>query len=342
MRVSVIIPCYNAERYLEACLASVLAQTMKDFEVLVINDGSGDGSLSIARRAAERDARVRVFHQENRGVCAARNKGLEEARGEFVTFVDADDLLEPIALERMLGASEGADMVVCLHRTFDERGNGGIFWPEGAWTGRSGEARRRAAALRLIEGDSVLNIMCNKLHRRALLEREHLRLCEGIAIAEDALFNLEAVLCGRGIAFVPEVTYRYRMHGESATHTRTKSELDAHLPWLLAMRDMLLRRGQLEAYYAAFFNAVVLRLYKDGGVPGVIRGFREKAQPVVAVPGLDPHRLGPGARALLWLGRSGLYPAAYPLIFPFQLVKRKLGEAAFRLRMRKEKRHGDA
>lgn len=342
MKVSVIIPCYNAERYLGECLASVLAQSMGDFEVLVIDDGSTDGSLAVAREAAKTDDRVRVFHQENRGVCAARNRGLEEARGEFVTFVDGDDLLMPDALEQMLGASAGADLVVCLHQTFDERGDGAVIQPEGAWTRRSGEARRRAAALRLIEGDSVLNIMCNKLHRRALLERERLRLTEGVAIAEDALFNLEAVLCGRGIAYVPKVTYRYRMHAESATHTHAGSELEVHLPWLLAMRDMLQRRGKLETFYAAFFDAVVLRLYKDGGVLGVIKGFREKAQPILVMPEADPAGMRPGARLRLALCRSGLYPAVYPIHFSVQLVKRKLGEAAFHLRVRKESRHGFA
>ena len=342
MKVSVIIPCYNEERYLGECLASVLAQTMRNFEVLVIDDGSADGSLAIARETAKADERVRVLHQENAGVCAARNRGLEEARGEFVTFVDADDLLMPDALERMLGASEGVDMVVCLHQTFDDRGNEKVFWPEGVWTRRSGKARRRAAALRLIEGDSVLNIMCNKLHRRALLEREGLRLKEGVAIAEDALFNLEAVLCGQGIAYVPRVTYRYRMHGESATHAREGSELDVHLPWLLAMRDMLHRRGKLEMFYAAFFDAVVLRLYKDGGVLGVIMGFREKAQPILSMPEIDPAGMPLDARMLLALCRSGLYPVVYPILFPAQLAKRKLGEAAFWLRVRKESRHGFA
>ena len=336
MRVSVIIPCYNAERYLEACLASVLAQTMKDFEVLVINDGSGDGSLSIARRAAERDARVRVFHQENRGVCAARNKGLEEARGEFVTFVDADDLLEPIALERMLGESEGADMVVCLHRTFDERGNGEVFWPEGTWTGRSGEARGRAAALRLIEGDSVLNIMCCKLHRRALIEREGLRLQAGVKIAEDALFNLEAVLCGHGIAYVNRVAYRYRMHGASAMHAQAAGELARHRPWLLAMRDMLLRRGQMESYFAAYVDSAALRLYKDGGVPGVVRRFNADVLPLLPLDRLDESRLPRSACTLLRLCRSGAYPRVYPLIYPVQVLHRKLSEAAFALRKEKE------
>lgn len=338
MRVSVIVPCYNAGAYLLPCLRSVLAQTMGDLELLVIDDGSTDGSLDAAQAVAREDARVRVLHQENRGVCAARNRGLDAAQGEYVTFVDGDDLLAPDALERMLAAAPGADMVVCAHETFDAQGKAQIVRPETRWMDRRGEARRRAAALRLIEGDSVLNIMCGKLHRRALLEREHLRLDEGVRIAEDALFNLEAVLCGEGVAFLDEPVYRYRMHGASATHTRARSEMEAHRPWLLAMRDMLARRGQLEAYYPAYVDSVVLRLNKDGGVPGVLRGFGREARPLLLGAALDSRRLSLRGRALLALARSGAYPAVYPLIFPVQLARRKLSAAACALREGRGKR----
>ena len=93
MKLSVIIPCYNAERYLPACLDAVLAQSEPDFEVILVDDGSQDGTLAIARSYAALDARLTVLHQENAGVCAARNLGLDRAQGEWVTFVDADDLL---------------------------------------------------------------------------------------------------------------------------------------------------------------------------------------------------------------------------------------------------------
>lgn len=336
MKVSVIMPCYNAGRFLAGSVQSVLDQTMGDFELLIIDDGSLDDSLAIARRFEAADSRVRVFHQENRGVSAARNAGMSHASGEYVTFVDGDDLLVPDALERMTDAAResGADLVVCAHETFDETGNAQPVWPETHWMNKRGEARRRAAALRLIEGDCVLNIMCNKLHRRALLEREHIRLDERLKIAEDALFNLEAVLCGSGIAYVHAVTYRYRMHAQSATHRETGSAFDAHRPWFAAMRQMLERRGWFGAYYPAYVDTVVLRLYKDGRVSGVVRGF-EKAAPLLLVD--KPQGLTLRGRALHRLARAGLYPAFYVCLFPAQLIARKLSEAAFALRARRER-----
>ena len=107
MKISVILPCYNAGAYLSACLDSLLAQSMRDFEVIFVDDGSRDDSLALARRYAERDARIHVFSQENQGVSAARNLGLARARGEWITFVDGDDLLPPDGFETLLsGAAE--------------------------------------------------------------------------------------------------------------------------------------------------------------------------------------------------------------------------------------------
>ena len=336
MKVSVIIPCYNAGRYLGECLESVLAQDERDWEAIVIDDGSTDDTLAIAGAYAQRDARIRVYHQENRGVSAARNLGLIKAQGEWVTFVDGDDWIARDMLSVMLGAAdEKTDMVVCAHETFGEAHE--RFWPQSGWPELKGERKRRAVALRLIEGDSVLNIMCNKLHRRALLEREGIHLTEGVAIAEDALFNLEAVLCGRGIVYVNRVTYRYRIHSQSATQKRTKSEFEAHERWLRAMRSMLERRGVMERYYGAFADSVVLRLYKDGGIPCVLRSFRQKAMPLLVQGDMKPERMRARDRLLLRLCEHGTYVAVYPVIAVMQIIGRKMAEAAWMLRARKEK-----
>ncbi len=335
MKLSVIIPCYNAERYLGECLDSLLAQDVAEFEAILIDDGSRDGTAQLAQRYAQQDERIRLIRQVNAGVSAARNAGLRIAQGEWVLFVDADDVLPRYALNMLLScARDGVDLVVSMHETFDESGQAQIVYPETRWMDLAGEARRRAAALRLIEGDTVLNIMCNKLHRREALLREGLTLCEGVRIAEDALFNLEAVLCARDIAYCDFITYRYRIHAASATQMRDKSEFDVHLPWFEAMADMLRRRGALEAYYPAYVSSVVLRLYKDGGVPGVMREFTKKAKPLVLMP-LEKEKLSMHGRAVRFLVETGLYPAVYPLIFPFELLNRKIREAAFALRVRR-------
>lgn len=112
--ISVIIPVYKVERYLDACVASVLAQTFGDFEVILVDDGSPDKCPALCEAWAEKDPRVRVIHRENGGLSAARNTGIEAARGQFLTFVDSDDLLEPDTLRRAWEAQQqtGAEMVI--------------------------------------------------------------------------------------------------------------------------------------------------------------------------------------------------------------------------------------
>lgn len=334
MKISMIIPCYNAQKYLAACLDSLLAQSVEDYETILIDDGSTDHTAEIAAAYASIDHRFKLVTQENAGVSAARNAGLSLARGEWILFVDADDLLPPDALERLLlAAREDTEIVVSLHETFGEGCAPRIEYPQTQWMKLKGEEKRHAAALRLIEGDAVLNVMCNKLHKRAFLEREHIVLTPGIRIAEDALFNLEAVLCAHDVAFCESVTYRYRIHPESATQRKTGSEFEKHLPWFGAMAGMLERRGVLERYYPAYHASIVLRLYKDGGVTGVMRRYKALAKPILLMK-VDEKKLGLTARTLRYLCRRNLYPAVYPLVFPFEVIGRKISEFAFMLRMR--------
>src|SRR3954471_22791987 len=103
-RLSVVIPVYNVEEFLEPCLDSVLAQTFTDFEVVMVNDGSTDRSAEIAQRYADRDTRFRVVHQENGGLSKARNTGTDEAGGELLVFLDSDDMLPENAYELLVGA----------------------------------------------------------------------------------------------------------------------------------------------------------------------------------------------------------------------------------------------
>ena len=100
--ISVIVPVYNAEKYLHRCIDSVLAQTYKDFELLLIDDGSKDSSGTICDEYAAQDARVKVFHKENGGVSSARNVGLDHARGEWIMHLDGDDWIEHDMLERLI------------------------------------------------------------------------------------------------------------------------------------------------------------------------------------------------------------------------------------------------
>ena len=115
--ISVIVPVYQAEALLPQCVESVLAQTFSDWELLLIDDGSRDGSPALCDGYAARDPRIRVFHKPNGGVSTARNLGLEQATGPYIAFLDADDAFEPAALETLwyLREKAGADSAGCAH-----------------------------------------------------------------------------------------------------------------------------------------------------------------------------------------------------------------------------------
>lgn len=114
-RISVIIPIYNAEKYLSACMDSLLSQTYENLEIILVDDGSKDGSLTLCRAYEQKDSRVRVIHQENQGVSAARNAGLKMASGAYIAFVDADDYVETDYFQRLYQAitESAADMACC-------------------------------------------------------------------------------------------------------------------------------------------------------------------------------------------------------------------------------------
>lgn len=121
--ISVIIPAYNVENYIRRCVESILAGSYEDFEIIIIDDGSGDGTLNQCRELAERDARIKVYTQNNRGVGKTRNRGLELASGDYIAFVDADDYVSEDYLSEMntIIDETGVDWVACAYNYISRR-----------------------------------------------------------------------------------------------------------------------------------------------------------------------------------------------------------------------------
>lgn len=127
-KVSVIIPVYNTEAYVEQTLRSIMGQTLRDIELIVINDGSTDGSLSALERIATGDDRIQLYTQPNKGLSQTRNAGIDRARGEFIYFMDSDDLLEPDALERCYERASQTGSIRILRRRKLRRGASDAAW----------------------------------------------------------------------------------------------------------------------------------------------------------------------------------------------------------------------
>ena len=207
-KVSIIIPVYNAEKAVRRCVDSVLDQEYTDFELLLMDDGSKDGSPAILDEYAEKDERVRVVHKENSGVSATRNMALDMARGDWVQFLDADDWITKDATKLFVRTAEenDVDMVIAdFYRVVGENTSrkGDI------WTSRVITREEYGSFMMKNPADYYYGVLWNKLFRRDILEEYGLRMDESLHWCEDFIFNMEYVLHTERIAVLPVPVYYY-------------------------------------------------------------------------------------------------------------------------------------
>ena len=198
--VSIIVPVYNTEKFLHRCIDSILAQTYTDFELLLIDDGSKDSSGTICDEYATQDARVRVFHKENGGVSSARNLGLDNARGEWITFVDSDDWISKDYLEEMMTHSD-SDLVIADF-TVEGEGQWNEDLPVGKWQGND--------LNKIIEsriGIARITAPWCKLLKKSLIGQ--IRFYTELTTQEDALFMFRYLCVVQNIQIIAQKGYHY-------------------------------------------------------------------------------------------------------------------------------------
>lgn len=255
--VSIVVPVYKAERTLAACLDSLLVQDLADIEVVCVNDGSPDACPQVLADYAERDPRVRVLSQENAGVSAARNTALDAARGEIVMFADCDDALDPHACSVAVAAfkaNPGLEALVfgaaCEPAEAAPKHVRDLLSTRAQTFVRDDLGRVDPA---LFFGAHAQPYVWRSAYRRSLLEREHIRFESGLALAEDAVFQILAYSLAHETALIPDVLYRYRMESASATHEFNAEEarerkIAQHLEAIEALLAEWTERG-LAAFY---------------------------------------------------------------------------------------------
>ena len=210
--ITVIVPVYNVEDYLEGCLSSILGQTYRNTQIIIVNDGSTDESTRICREFAAKDSRILLIEQENGGLSCARNTGLDHASGSYVNFVDSDDSLEPEFLEKLHGAvlEWDADFVACGYYVTDE--TGAITFESKLDEGLLDEFLFWKTAADLYK----LNFyVWNKLYRRDFIEGARFPLGKR---CQDVAYQLEVVPNAKRIYFISEPLYRYRIRSSSISN----------------------------------------------------------------------------------------------------------------------------
>ena len=202
-KVSVIVAAYNAESYLCRALEGLMGQTLSDFEVIIVDDGSSDDTGKMADQCARRDPRVRVIHKSNGGVASARQAGLEKAKGEYITHVDADDWLERDMLEGMYmyAIQQNADILICDFESFT-RGGGTEYFVQ----------KPKSFEPETVLGQMMVELpgcLWNKLIRRSAIEKYHVRFDESLRICEDQFFVMQLLLHPVKIAYLNKAYYHY-------------------------------------------------------------------------------------------------------------------------------------
>jgi len=253
MRLSLIVPMYNVEQYLEECLDSLLAQTLLDMEILLVDDGSTDATARIARSYVEKDSRFRYFHKENGGLADARNFAIPHAEGEYIAFLDSDDRVRPQLYEHMLEAIGDADVLVTdIHYWFPDSSRD--FVMKGLST-RPAESVQKKAMLSPM-------FAWNKLYRASWFQKKGLSYPKGLWY-EDLPVTTRIFAGSEKIAYLPECLIDYRQRAGSIMASTSDPRL-SHIFDSLA----LVRRGfQEDGLYEAFHDELEylhiehLRLY---------------------------------------------------------------------------------
>ena len=279
MLVSIIIPVYNVEQYIEKCLDSVLGQTYRELDVICINDGSTDNSLAVLLRYEAQDSRVRIIDKENGGVVSAREAGLRIAKGEYTTFVDADDWIEADAIECMLAANQpyGADIIAC-----------GIWRDKGSSSVYDGNLLRAGFYTReyLVKhpDDWLFSTqylckplgasLCTKLFRTELIQRMHALLPRELVYEEDWTACILCCAHCSGLLVLDRAFYHYVYRwGSAASGKRRYSEENYRAMYRVLSAIVERDEGRLRCLTACMHHALMEQFFSEYRAYGVLFPF---------------------------------------------------------------------
>ncbi len=288
--VSIIVPVYNVRRYLREALDSVINQTYKNLEIIVIDDGSTDGSGRICDLYAKRDSRIKVIHQENKGLSAARNAGLDIMTGEYVGFLDSDDAFEPEMVETMVRrmVENDAEVAACgytvhetegrLHASPEMKGEG--------WKYNRGEVVTSVRAMNMWLTDRISQVCWDKLWRCSLWS--DIRFPNG-HVYEDTNILLRVLSRADRILLLDRILVKYRKRAGSITQTRTINHF----------RDYLLAMQEVEAFTIANTPGIFSVKTRDRLLDIQLRRMLAKYSELILLESGKPYRQDKKIRAYL-------------------------------------------
>lgn len=274
--VSLIIPLYNAEKYIRRCLDSAMQQTFSDMEIIVVNDGSEDSSLEICREYEKLDSRFRVIDKENTGVSDSRNRAIDLAQGEYLQFLDSDDWLAPDATESLVYAAKKYDCDLVIADFY--RVDGAVFTEKQHIRERGLLTREQYAEYMMQEpADFYYGVLWNKLYRYSIIKDYQIRMNLELRWCEDFLFNLSYIRHAKRFTAIQTPIYYYMKRKGSIVSSDWKKANAVLLKFqLLKEYKALYQSMNLYEENKLRINAYVLAIAKDGGVAAPMSRRRKK------------------------------------------------------------------
>lgn len=236
MKVSIVIPVYNSEKYLNTCIDTVISQTYKDIEVVIVENGSTDNSLEICNRFAKSDARIQVIHTGNIGTGAARNLGISKATGEYICFLDADDWFDMTLIEKYIESVQGRDFVICGYSAFRDDADVTDSHSFGSHIFSSKEEVRTYVATWFPDGR--VGFTGNKFYKLSVIKDNNI-LFPAISRLEDGFFNLDFFSHVSSGVVIPDELYHYRLAPASVVIQKHNEE---YADLVVALTDATLEK----------------------------------------------------------------------------------------------------
>ena len=323
--ISVIVPVYNVAPYLRRCVDSLLAQTYPNFELLLIDDGSTDDSPAICDKYNNSYVRVRAIHQSNQGVSTARNRGIEEAQGDYISFVDSDDWVEPGFLQAFVdamgdneGKRENEKMDLVVQGYWNHSGEV-KNWQQAYYR----EATEVCAQLYEMEKKKLIGFVWNKLFRRQIIIENALSFDPSIPVGEDFLFCMTFLSHTTSMATAPYVGYHYIFSGDKSYSFRAfNRRLDSFyhiLPTLTAMPSEVADSFRFNEF---IFSLYVLHvLYREDNTRDTRLAFLQEVR----------HRIGQNKHlSIMTLEHPYIWLALLVLYTPLAVCDFSLHKIVFR------------
>lgn len=247
-KLSIVIPAYNAEKYITECLNSIVKQDCDNYELIVVDDGSSDNTGKICDKYEKCFNQVNIFHTKNNGVSSARNFGLEKAKGEYVWFVDSDDLVMPNSVKTISALLDKSELLIFGTEEFDKKNTVKRQYDDL-------ETDNQYAISQMLSDTGVRGYLFNKVFRLDVIKKNHLAFDATIKNCEDLLFSVHYTSLVKRVKISNEILYRYRQRKNGAIHSKLNKNQSTSIDAFLAISKLVKNKDATNKAKALFVKA---------------------------------------------------------------------------------------